>query len=137
MSARSIALHGLICLLTAGCNTTASPPLVFVQTQTLGITANASGGQATPELTLGYRDLDIALVPVDANGTPIGSVQPGSGGQFHDALSVIGQFNATATAGTSPNANLGKFFATGSAAQKMAEGFKAQLSANASPKQGQ
>lgn len=119
----------------AGCTTSSSPPLVFVQTQTLGITANASGSQATPELTLGYRDLDVAIVPVEENGVAVGSVQPGQGGQFHDALSVIGQFNAGATAGTSPNANLGKFFATGTAASKLAEGFKAQLSAGSKPNQ--
>jgi len=108
-----------------------NPPLVFVQTQTLGITANASGSQATPELTLGYRDVDVAIVPVvDANGRQIKSVTPPKTGQaepYQDALSVLGQFEAKATAGTSPNASLGKFFATGTAASKLAEGFRDQV----------
>jgi hypothetical protein len=120
----------------AGCASTANSPLVFVQTQTIGITANASGSQATPELTFGYRDLDVAIVPVTANGEQIMSVQPptkqGQTTPYRDALSVLGQFNASATAGTSPNANLGKFFATGAAASRIASGFQNQLS-KASP----
>jgi len=113
-------------------------PLVFLQTQTLGITANASGGQATPELTLGYRDLDIAVVPVsDANGVPVRSVNPegkaNGGGQFQDALSVLGQFDVNTNAGTAVGVGLGKFFATGTAASKLAEGFKYKL-AGAAPK---
>src|SRR5215467_3473634 len=108
----------------AGCVSSGNTPLVFVQTETLGITANAS--QTTPELTLGYRDVDVAIVPVTADGKPITSLQPAKPGQttpYRDALSVLGQFNAGATAGTSTNANLGKFFATGAAASRIAAGF--------------
>jgi len=111
-----------------GCATNSGQPLVFVQAQTVGITANAGGPQATPELTVGFRDLDVAVVPTESStGTPVRSVLPGQGGRFSDALSVLGQFSVGATAGTGPNATLGKFFATGTAASKLAEGFKAQL----------
>ena len=39
---------------TAGCVANgANAPLIFVQTQSLGITAGANAAQAAPELTLG------------------------------------------------------------------------------------
>jgi hypothetical protein len=121
-------------LATAGCGTSGNIPLVFVQTETLGITANATGSQATPELTLGYRDIDVALVPVVNGGSQLKATETVTGGTqagtYDDALSVIGQFNAGATAATSPTANLGKFFATGQAAKKLADGFSKQLGSN-------
>jgi hypothetical protein len=110
----------MFCSFVAGCNAPDKTPLVFVQSQTLGITANASGSTATPELTLGYRDLDVALVPVGAENN-------GMANKNSDAYSVIGQFNAGVTSGTAPQANLGKFFATGLAARDVALGFKGQL----------
>jgi|SRR5271166_2720993 len=113
----------------SGCNSYPNPPLVFYQATTLGITANATGGTATPELSLGYRDTDVALVPVATNtGVPITSSLPGSGGQFVDALSVLGQFQVDTAAATTPHVGLGKFFATGAAAKRLADGFAGQLS---------
>lgn len=109
-----------------GCNTTGDVPLLFVQTTSVGITAAATGGQATPELTVGYRDVDVALVPVTKDNAPIQSV---SAGNFTDALSVLGQFSVGATGAATPNASLGKFFATGTAASKLAEGYRCQLGA--------
>jgi len=107
-----------------GCSSSANTPLIFLQAHTLGISANASS-QSTPELTLGFRDLDVAIVPVsDANGQPIRSVQKG---QYKDALSVFGQFEATTESGALPNAGLGKFFATGTAAAHLAQGFQHKL----------
>jgi hypothetical protein len=110
----------------AGCNTTGDVPLLFVQTTSVGITAAATGGQAAPELTVGYRDVDVALVPVTKGDVAITST---STNQFRDALSVFGQFSVGANGATTPNANLGKFFATGTAASKLAEGYRCQLSA--------
>ena len=110
----------------SGCNTTADVPLVFVQTTSVGISASATGGTATPELTVGYRDVDVAVVPVTRGGLLINSVNPQNGAQFSDALSVIGQFQVGANANTAPNVTLGKFFATGTAASKLAEGYRCQ-----------
>jgi len=119
----------LLCASLALCACNANPnaavPLVFLQTQTLGITANATGAQATPELTLGYRDVDVALVPVQgANGEQIGSVQKG---QYKDAFSVFGQFDTNTATGTSVSVGLGKFFATGTAAAHLAQGFQYKI----------
>lgn len=116
----------LISLDLAGCNTSGNVPLVFVQSHTLGITANATGSQATPELTLGYRDIDVAVVPVVDGAVPLKGSIDKPGEHYDDALSVIGQFNAGASAAT-PTANLGKFFATGMAAKRLADGFAHQL----------
>jgi hypothetical protein len=111
----------------SGCASTLDPPLVFVQTTSVGITAASSGGQATPELTVGYRDVDVALVPVTKGALPIGSSTPGKNGAFEDAYSVLGQFDVGAS--VTPGITLGKFFATGTAASKLAEGYRCQLGA--------
>jgi hypothetical protein len=124
---RTAALALSISPILAGCNTTGDVPLLFVQTTSVGITAATTGGQATPELTVGYRDVDVALVPVTNGGSPVRSVS--AGGYFQDALSVFGQFSVGANGTTAPNATLGKFFATGTAASKLAEGYRCQLSA--------
>jgi hypothetical protein len=130
MTWRTALFAVLISSILSGCNTTGDVALVFVQTTTVGISASATGGQATPELTVGYRDADVALVPVTKGDSQIRSVTPGSGGQYQDALSVLGQFQVGANATSSPNAALGKFFATGTAASKLAEGYRCQLSGN-------
>jgi hypothetical protein len=87
-------------------------------------------GQATPELTVGYRDVDVALVPVTKAGLPIQSVN-GSG--FQDALSVFGQFDVGVNAATAglPGVSLGKFFATGTAASRLADGYRCHVGAPA------
>jgi hypothetical protein len=121
---RQLLIWPALSLALSGCNTNANAPLVFLQAHTLGITANASS-QATPELTLGFRDLDVAVVPTqDSNGNPIRSVQKG---QYKDALSVFGQFDTNTALGTSPGIGLGKFFATGTAAAHLAQGFQHKL----------
>jgi hypothetical protein len=123
---RMAALALSISPILAGCNTTGDPPLIFVQTTSVGITAATTSGQATPELTVGYRDVDVAVVPVTKGDLPILSRNGGT--QFQEALSVFGQFSVGAN-GTAPNATLGKFFATGAAASKLAEGYRCQLAA--------
>jgi hypothetical protein len=109
----------------AGCNTSPDLPLVFYQATTVGISASATGGGATPELSLGYRDTDVAVVPVSSSSGSVRAINPDSAGhKFQDALSVFGQFQVDANAGTSPKVGLGKFFATGQAAQHLADGFR-------------
>ncbi|WP_294537067.1 hypothetical protein [uncultured Rhodoblastus sp.] len=66
------------------------------------------------------NSLDVALVPV-------GNENNGKADNNSDAYSVIGQFNAGVTPAALPQANLGKFFATGLAARDVALGFEAQL----------
>ncbi|WP_374310505.1 hypothetical protein [Methylocella sp.] len=120
----------IFCAFLCGCAQSGNTPLLFGQTQTVGITANGSTTQQAAELTLGYRDFNVALVPV-AVSTPSGELIPvrGSvgGQQAGDAYSVLGQFSVDARS-QAPSAKLGKFFATGLAAQKLADGFSAQLS---------
>jgi hypothetical protein len=111
----------------SGCASQFDTRLIFVQTHTVGITAATTGGQATPELTVGYRDVDVALVPVKKSAVPIGSSTPGKNGAFEDAYSVLGQFDVGAS--VTPGITLGKFFATGTAASKLAEGYRCQLGA--------
>lgn len=127
--ARRISVCTLIASGLAGCNANGNLPLVFVQSHTLGITANATGSQATPELTLGYRDLDVAVVPVIDGGVPLRGSIDKQGIHNEDALSVIGQFDAGAGVAATPTAKLGKFFATGMAAKRLADGFAHQLGA--------
>jgi len=124
----------------AGCSSSQNQPLLFLQATTVGISASTTGSTETPELALGYRDIDVALVPVtDEAGHPIRAKYPdATGAKFSDALSVFGQFQVNANAGTTTSAGLGKFFATGLAAQQIAAGFQKWLgqtpAANASGK---
>ncbi|HEV7874618.1 MAG TPA: hypothetical protein VGO82_10840, partial [Enterovirga sp.] len=77
--------------------------------------------------------VDIAVVPVtavDASGrlVPIkADVADKDGGVSSNSLSVLGQFEVDAQA-AGPKVGLGKFFATGLAADKLADGFNAKLS---------
>jgi hypothetical protein len=113
------------------CSSTGNQPLLFGQTHTLGVSIGSTGG-AGADLTLGFRDMDIAVVPVtitdeagivhqiQSNAT---NTEQGSG---TNALSVLGQFEAS-TRTTDPQVGLGKFFATGLAADKLADGFSDRL----------
>jgi hypothetical protein len=114
---------------TAGCVANgANAPLIFVQTQSLGITAGANAAQAAPELTLGYRNVDVALVPVAIGNQPLlGTLEDKTKATFTDALSVIGQFNANGSGGTTPTGDFGNFFATGQAAKRLGDGFAYKL----------
>jgi hypothetical protein len=125
---RNYVLLALV-LPAGGCSIPENQPLIFAQAHTLGISATTTGSSATPELTLGYRDLDVALVPVVAYGQLIKSDAVTKAGESNpDALSVLGQFNVNTAAGTAPNVGLGTFFATGGAARALATGFQVQLS---------
>lgn len=97
-------------------------PLVFGQALTVGITIAGTVPDQGGELTLGYKEKSIAVVPVQPS-----SKAPDANGTHEDALSVLGQFEVEAKAG-SPSVSLGRFFATGLAAKTLADGFKAQLS---------
>jgi hypothetical protein len=96
------------------------PMLVFGQSQTVGLTIGASTTEQRGELSLGYKDYDVAVVPTQTLS---------QAGDHADSLSVIGQFEVDGGAeGAAPRVGLGKFFATGLAAKTLADGFRCQVS---------
>lgn len=121
--------------MATGCaSTDARLPLIFGQSHTVGISIGASTTDQGGELVLGYKDKNIAIVPVterkaDGDYLQIKSsiIDENGQGPDTDALSVLGQFETSGSAGVNPNFSLGKFFATGLAAQKLADGFAAKL----------
>lgn len=109
--------------------------VVFGQAHTVGISAGQAPGAAAPEFVLGYKDANVALLPAavkDATGnpTPLGGTTKGGGSEFGETFSVFGQFSANSALGgqQNPDVGLGKFFATGIAAQKLASGFACNVS---------
>ena len=125
-----------VVFLLLGCTQGQNIPLVFAQTESVGITINTGATQTSPELTLGYRDVDAAVIPVTYSPSS-GSVSPllgkiwTSGGENDDALSVLGQFSVSAQA-SGACVGLGKFFATGLAAKKLTDGFATDLATKTS-----
>jgi hypothetical protein len=124
-------------ILTSACSTQGNTMLVFGQTQTLGISIGGSATDQGATFTLGYQDKNFAIVPAtvrqpDGSSTQVLSTvgNPNSKpGQSQDALSVLGQFSVN-TSTKSADVGLGKFFATGLAAQKLADGFSEKLSSS-------
>jgi hypothetical protein len=113
----------------AGCYQTNNPPLFFAQAHTLGVGVHTSTTQQSADLTVGYKDFDVAIVPVsatDSSGQVVPLTGSSGGGNSRNALSVLGQFNANAATAT-PAVNFGTFFATGLAADKLADGFSDHL----------
>ena len=136
-----VALLALLGLTLAGC---ASAPgttmLVFGQTQTVGISVGGSVPDQGAMFTLGYQDRNFAIGPAtvaQAGGGAtqvLSSVPDADGRPATDALSVLGQFEVRSGSDGSGKVDvgLGKFFATGLAAQKLADGFKARIAVSAS-----
>jgi hypothetical protein len=125
--------------LLGACTTADQPmPLVFGRTQSIGIGVQGSAADQGASITVGYNDRNIAVVPTTSiKGEAIRSVAPETStgsGQFQDALSVLGQFEANAKA-TSPDVSLGTFFSTGLAARNLAEGFRDKLRGSVTPPQ--
>src|SRR5262245_14890970 len=104
----------------SGCAT--APSLVFGQSHSVGITMGGGASDMGAELSIGYKDRDIAVVPVaivkddgtiNQDGMVSSKVSSVRGdGYDTDSLSVLGQFKVDADAGEN-TAGLGKFFATG------------------------
>ncbi len=119
---------------TSACSTQGNTMLVFGQTQTLGISIGGSATDQGASFTLGYQDKNFAIVPATVRQADGGATQvvakvgnPNSKqGAGEDALSVLGQFSVNTSSKTA-DVGLGKFFATGLAAQKLADGFSTQL----------
>lgn len=105
-----------------GC-TTEPKVLVFGQSQNVGLSVGGSAPEQRAEITLGYKDYNIAVIP-----TSVLSKAPDANGEWEDSLSVLGQFELDAEAGTENSVGLGKFFATGGAARTLADGFRCKVS---------
>lgn len=154
-------------LLTA-CGNVDSSHLIFGQQHVVGLSIGGSVPEQGGALTLGLRDLDIAIIPVaikNEDGTyemikaetynptvkttrykeqEADSLVEEKDGKITDSFSTIGNFElkgaantgGTGTANTGggaastvgPSVGLGKFFATGNAAQILADGFRTKLS---------
>lgn len=109
-------------LAVGGCNSQHAP-LIFGQTHSVGIAVGTNPANQTPEISVGYKDLNIAIVPTvdDVSGELIqGQVDGG-----RDAYSTFGHFSTSAEAS---KVGLGKFFATGNAAVALGAGFACEAS---------
>lgn len=117
-------------ILLAGCSTVGNMPLMFGQSQTVGLSISGSTTDQGAEFTLGYKDRDIAIVPVTVKqGNGDSTLVKSTVASSQDAMSVLGQFEVNSGTNVSnANVGLGKFFATGVAAQQLATGFKKKLS---------
>ena len=126
---RTLLACAVVAGVLSGCEAVPNPPLVFAQSQTLGVTIAGSPAAQGGEFTVGYRDWNMAVVPVtvtqgDGSVTALtASANEQAGQDFQDAFSTLGQFEAEVEGGTSPKVGLGKFFATGLAAKVLADGF--------------
>ncbi|MCX7176351.1 MAG: hypothetical protein NT159_20995 [Proteobacteria bacterium] len=124
-------------------------PLVFGESITVGIGIGSSAADQGMDFTLGVKTRDIAVIPVVAydkdgqrvaiyaevtettTGTESSETQgdrkivtknPETKVVNKDSYSVLGQFGSTTDVSTK-RVGLGKFFATGAAAQQLSEGF--------------
>lgn len=123
---KTLLLGGLAALSLAGCATTqVGSPLLFARTQTYGITIAGSVPDQGAQLTLGFGDRNLAIVPTtQSDGEQIRGT--GEGSNYQDALSVLGQFEASGRA-SDVSASMGTFFSTGNAARLLAQGFSCKL----------
>lgn len=122
--------------LLAGCEASDSSPLFFGQTIDLGIVVGTSPTGTTPQITVGLKQQDTAIVPTVV---PLDERLPGDdrithdrqiirssgktvGDQFpnDDSMSVFGSFSNKTTVN---GVTIGVFFATGLAAQNLSDGF--------------
>lgn len=131
----------LLSLMT-GCQDFApSNPVIFGQTQKVGLSIGVSQINQTPQLSLGYDDFNIAILPTVARADPGnpgsaferlgGNIDAGdpNGTDYDGTYSVIGQFDVQGEGGaTAVKVGLEKFFATGLAARVLAEGFACSMS---------
>ena len=119
------------------------PPLVFAQTNTLGIGISTSVAEQGVQFSLGYSGRDIAVVPVmirsaDGSSARLGGRHGGEGPEpdyEDDALSVFGQFKVD-TATEAVQFGLRRFFTTGMAARRLTEGVKAVMARELQVDQG-
>jgi hypothetical protein len=103
--------------------------LFFAQYEALGFVVTGGTTTGGADLTLGFKDRNLAIVPV-LKRSDAGRAEPllSEVGAGHDALSVLGQFEFDAQERSlAVEAGLGKFFSTGGAARRLADGFAVRL----------
>lgn len=121
----------------AGCANADTVHLVFGQQNVVGLDITASAPEQGGSLSLGFKDKNIAVIPVAVES---GNLNDGSkhirlgatnnesrDADRNDAFSTLGQFELNSGGDGTLSVGLGKFFATGLAAQTLAEGFKDKL----------
>jgi len=108
---KNIIIAAAATTLMAGC-TSDHAPLFFGQTQTAGIAIGVNPATSVPEITVGYKDANIANVPTaimqpDGSFLPLnGAAQVGENrtedsGNERDAYSTFGQFDVNVGTGSS------------------------------------
>ena len=118
-----------VSMLVSGCATNTGR-LIFAQSNTAGIDIGTSASTQGADFVLGYKGMNLAIVPVTVSQSDGSTAQiEASAGEVHsDALSTFGQFSINSnTDAKSPKIGLGKFFATGQAAKRLADGYAAKL----------
>lgn len=113
--------------------------MYFAQYSSFGLIFSASPTDEGGGLTIGWKDRNLAIVPVvqrDFLGEPSPIFSKHYNSSVHgrdpnnfDAYSVLGQFEFDKENSTSAaiQVGLGKFFTTGVAARRLSEGFKEKL----------
>lgn len=110
------------------------PPLVFAQTNAVGLDIQTAISTEGPQFTIGYSGRNLALIPVtmensDGSLKRMGSTftpKESQNATANDALSVFGQFEAN-TDTAAFNYGLNRFFTTGVAARRLTEGFRLRI----------
>ncbi|WP_139367779.1 hypothetical protein [Enterovibrio nigricans] len=116
----------------SACSTNENMPLIFSQTQSVGIGIGTNAVAQGVDFSLGYKDSNIAIIPITIKQSSNDSTLIKSTvGNSQDAMSVLGQFDVNSN-NEGAGAALGKFFATGIAAQQLATGFKNSFSSERS-----
>ncbi len=116
----------------AGSDRPYQKPLIYARTDVLGFSIAGSSAEQGAYFTLGYSSNNLALVPVFApsGGLRVTGLFGGIGDvpNSRDAYSVLGQFKAD-TQTKSLGFGIERYFATGIAAQNLAQGLRAALAA--------
>jgi hypothetical protein len=122
-----LAVAGSAVVSLVGCGSTL--PVVFADKTVLGV--DISGSEQGADLSLGFKTRSLSIVPVavrqkDAAGNVTGITliegKDVTKGEIKDSFSTFGNFTVdTGVKGASASVGLGRFFATGVAAQKLAE----------------
>lgn len=107
-------------------------PLIYARTDVFGFDISGSSAEQGANFTLGYSSNNLALVPVFApsGGLRVSGLFGGIGDvpNSRDAYSVLGQFKAD-TNTKALGFGIERYFATGIAAQNLAQGLRAALAA--------
>jgi hypothetical protein len=118
-----------------GCTPPENAPLYFGKVTTLGVSAGAGASGTTGDLTIGFKDANLAIVPtLGAGGAGvIQAVNTDGSTSNNDALSTYGSFESQNSAN---GVSLGQFFSTGLPGQSLARGVACAAALKAAGGQG-